>query len=155
MHIWIDADACPAVIRDILFRASARVGCAMTLVANRPLRTPESSPWIRSVRVADGFNVADQHIVASLAAGDLVITADIPLAAEVVEAGAVALNPRGELYTSENIRQALAARDLMTELRSDGLVSGGPAALGQADRQRFANALDRFLNRHASGVSET
>jgi len=145
MHIWVDADACPAVVREILFRAAVRVECAMTLVANRTLRTPPSCDWIDSVRVADGFNVADQHIVASLAAGDLVITADIPLAAEVVEAGAYALNPRGELYTIENIRQALAARDLLDELRSDGLVSGGPAPLGQADRQRFANALDRFL----------
>ena len=150
MHIWVDADACPAVVREILFRAAARVGCAMTFVANRTLRTPLSSPRINSVRVAEGFNVADQHIVAALAAGDLVITADIPLAAEVVEAGAYALNPRGELYTSENIRQALAARDLLTELRSDGLVSGGPAALGPSDRQRFANALDRFLTEHLS-----
>jgi uncharacterized protein YaiI (UPF0178 family) len=148
MHIWVDADACPAVIREILFRAATRVDCAMTLVANRTLQTPASCPRINSVRVADGFNVADQHIVDSLAAGDLVITADIPLAAEVVEAGAYALNPRGELYTTENVRQALAARDLMTELRSDGLVSGGPAALGAADRQRFANALDRFLTGH-------
>ncbi len=145
MHIWVDADACPAVIRDILFRAAARVECAMTLVANRPLRTPSSCRWIDSLQVSAGFNVADQRIVASLAAGDLVITADIPLAAEVVRAGAYALNPRGELYTSENVSQALAARDLLEELRSDGLVSGGPAPLGQADRQRFANALDRFL----------
>lgn len=148
MHIWVDADACPAVVKEILFRAAARVDCAMTLVANRPLRTPPASPRITSVRVADGFDVADRHIVASLAAGDLVITADIPLVAEAVEAGAYALNPRGELYTRENARQALAARDLMTELRSDGLVSGGPAPLGPADRQRFANALDRFLTEH-------
>ncbi|MFN2378118.1 MAG: YaiI/YqxD family protein [Candidatus Binatia bacterium] len=145
MHIWVDADACPAVVKEILFRAAARVGCTMTLVANRLLRTPDSSPGITSVRVADGADVADRHIVASLAAGDLVITADIPLAADSVEAGAFALNPRGELYTRDNVRQALAARDLLTELRSDGLVSGGPAPIGQADRQRFANALDRFL----------
>jgi len=150
MQIWVDADACPTVIRDILFRAAARVGCDMTLVANRGLRTPAENPRIRSVRVSEGFNVADQHIVASLAPGDLVITADIPLAAEVVEAGAFALNPRGELYTIENVRQALAARDLLTELRSDGLVSGGAPPIGQADRQRFANALDRFLTSRAS-----
>lgn len=148
MQIWIDADACPAVVREILFRASARTGCAMTLVANRTLRTPVVCSWIRSVRVADGFNVADQYIVGALAAGDLVITADVPLAAEVVEAGAYALNPRGELYTGDNIRQALAARNLLVTLQGDGLVSGGPPPLGQADRQRFANALDRFLNEH-------
>lgn len=149
MHIWIDADACPAVVREILFRASARVKCAITLVANRTIRIPASSSGlVDSVRVAEGFNVADQHIVDSLAAGDLVITADIPLAAEVVEAGAYALNPRGELYTSDNVSQALAARDLLESLRSDGLVSGGPAPLGQGDRQRFANALDRFLTEH-------
>jgi uncharacterized protein YaiI (UPF0178 family) len=149
MQIWIDADACPGVIRDILFRAAARIGCAMTLVANKTLRVPPSIPGITAVRVGEGFNVADQYIVASLAPGDLVITADIPLAAEVVEAGGYALNPRGELYTTENVRQALAARDILTELRSDGLVSGGPAPLSQADRQRFANALDRFLSGNA------
>jgi uncharacterized protein len=149
MHIWVDADACPAVVRDILFRAAERVRCRMTLVANRPMRTPAACAWIDSVCVADGFNVADEHIVASLLAGDLVITADIPLAADVVDAGAFALNPRGELYTIENVRQALAARNVLGELRSDGLISGGPAPLGQADRQRFANALDRFLTERA------
>jgi len=153
MHIWVDADACPAVVREILFRAAARVECAMTLVANRPMNTPSSCRWIDSVRVADGFNVADQTIVDSLSAGDLVITADIPLAAEVVKAGAWALNPRGDLYTKDNVRQALAARDLLEQLRSDGLVSGGPAPLGQPDRQRFANALDRFLAEHSPGGS--
>ncbi len=149
MRIWVDADACPAVVREILFRASARLRCTMTLVANRTLRTPESCDWITSVRVADGFNVADRYIADSLETGDLVITADIPLAAEVVEAGAYALNPRGELYTNENVRQALAARDLLVTLQGDGLVTGGPAPLNHADRQRFANALDRFLSQHA------
>lgn len=148
MQIWVDADACPAVIREILFRASTRLACSMTLVANQTLQTPPSCAWIRSVRVAQGFNVADQYIVRSLAAGDLVITADVPLAAEVVEAGAFALNPRGLLYTSENVLQALAARNLLVELQGDGMVSGGPAPLGQADRQRFANALDCFLTTH-------
>lgn len=145
MQIWVDADACPAVVRDILFRAAARIECSMTLVANRPMRTPPSSPRIRSVQVAYGFDVADRHIAASVAPGDLVITADVPLAALVVEAGATALNPRGQLYTRENVRQALAARDLLEELRGDGLVSGGPPPLDHSDRQRFANALDRFL----------
>ena len=144
MRIWVDADACPAVVKEILYRAAGRVQCRLTLVANQTLRTPDSA-WIDSVRVGEGFNVADAHIVASLETGDLVITADIPLAAEVVAAGGFALNPRGELYTTENVRQALAARDRLELLRSDGLVSGGPAPLGQADRQRFANALDRFL----------
>lgn len=144
MQIWVDADACPVVVKEILYRAAERVRCRVTLVANQTLRIP-SSPWIDSVRVGDGFNVADQYIVRALTPGDLVITADIPLVAEVVEAGALALNPRGELYTKDNARQALAARDRLEELRSDGLVSGGPPPLGQADRQRFANALDRFL----------
>jgi uncharacterized protein len=148
MQIWVDADACPAVVREILFRASARTGCAMTLVANRTLRTPDSCSWIRSVRVEDGYNIADDYIVEALGAGDLVITADVPLAAQVVAAGAYALNPRGQLYTSDNIQQALAARNLLVTLQGDGLVSGGPAPLDQADRQRFANSLDRFLTEH-------
>ncbi len=146
MHIWVDADACPKVIKDILFRASQRTQVALTLVANQPLATPPVA-WIKSVQVAQGFDVADNHIVQQVQLGDLVITADIPLAAEVVEKGVDAINPRGEHYTDANIRQRLAMRNMMEELRSMGEVSGGPARLGQTDRQAFANALDRFLAR--------
>lgn len=144
MHIWVDADACPRVIKDILFRAALRLGLPMTLVANQQVAVPPGS-GIRSVQVSQGFDVADNHIVQGAASGDLVITADIPLAAQVVDKGAFALNPRGEFYTRENIRQRLAMRNLMEELRSAGMASGGPAALSQADRQAFANQLDAFL----------
>jgi len=146
VRIWVDADACPAVIKDILYRACERVRVELTLVANQPLRVPRS-PLIRTVRVASGFDVADRHIAEHVAPGDLVITADIPLAAEVVAKGASALNPRGELYTEENIGERLAIRDMMDELRSSGAVGGGPPALSQRDRQVFANALDRLLAR--------
>lgn len=148
MQIWVDADACPSVIKDILFRAAERMQLKLTLVANQYLRTPPSS-LIRAVQVPAGFDVADRYITEQLAAGDLVITADIPLAADVIERQAHALNPRGELYTSDNIRQRLAVRDMMEELRATGQVTGGPASLGQADRREFANALDRFLAAHA------
>jgi len=144
VHIWVDADACPGVIKEILFRAAERVKLPMTLVANQPLRTPPSK-FIRSVRVAAGFDVADNYIVQQLQPGDLVITADIPLASEVIDEGGHALNPRGEFYTPENIRQRLNMRDFMEEMRSSGLVTGGPAALGQSERRAFANELDRFL----------
>jgi uncharacterized protein YaiI (UPF0178 family) len=144
MHIWVDADACPAVIKEILYRAAQRLGIHLTLVANQPLQTPPS-PWIRSVRVGHGFDVADKHIAEHLEPGDLVITGDIPLAAQVVEKGGDAINPRGERYTKENIRERLAMRDFMEELRSAGTPTGGPPPLGQADRQAFANALDRLL----------
>lgn len=147
MHIWVDADACPKLIKDILFRAALRTGLPLTLVANQPVAIPPA-PNIRSVQVGRGFDVADAHIVQSCTAGDLVITADIPLAALVVDKGAFALNPRGEFYTAENIRQRLTMRNLMEELRNAGMVSGGPAAMSQADRQVFANQLDRFLTRH-------
>lgn len=146
MHIWVDADACPRVIKDILFRAALRLQLPMTLVANQQVAVPPSST-IRSVQVSQGFDVADNHIVQGAAPGDLVITADIPLAAQVVDKGAFALNPRGEFYTRENIRQRLAMRNLMEELRSAGMASGGPPALSQADRQAFANQLDAFLAR--------
>lgn len=148
MHIWVDADACPAVIKDILYRAAERAKIRMTLVANKFLRTPPS-PWIRALQVARGFDVADSRIVAELAAGDLVITADIPLAADVIARGAHALNPRGEFYTPENIEERLALRNYLDELRGSGERTGGPAALDQADRKRFADQLDRFLARRA------
>lgn len=144
MRIWVDADACPAVIKEILFRAAKRTGVPVTLVANQPMRTP-SSKLIDSIQVGAGFDVADNEIVRRLAAGDLVITADIPLAAEVIENGGQALNPRGELYTPDNIRERLSMRDFMDTLRSSGVETGGPAALGPRDRQAFGNALDRWL----------
>ena len=147
MRIWVDADACPRVIRDILFRAAERVGVAITLVANQPMSLPPSR-LIRSIQVAPGFDVADNEIVKRLEPGDLVITADIPLAAEVIAKDAHALNPRGQLYTRENIRERLNMRDFMETLRSTGVNTGGPATLGERDRQAFANALDAFLARH-------
>lgn len=147
MHIWVDADACPKVIKDILFRAAERAQLPMTLVANQHIPVPPSQ-LIRSIQVGQGFDVADNKIVQDCAAGDLVITADIPLAAQVVDKGAFALNPRGEFYTVENIKQRLTMRNFMEELRNAGLASGGPAALSQSDRQAFANQLDRFLAKH-------
>jgi uncharacterized protein YaiI (UPF0178 family) len=146
MHIWVDADACPAAIKEILYRAAQRVGVPLTLVANQPLQTPPSQ-LIRSVQVRRGFDVADKQIAEQVQPGDLVITADIPLAAEVIEKGAEAINPRGEHYTAENIRERLALRDLMAGLRDAGEVTGGPSPFGPSDRQAFANALDRLLAR--------
>ena len=148
MQIWVDADACPKVIKDILFRAAARTGIALTLVANQPMQTP-SARHIRTLQVAPGFDVADNEIVRRVAAGDLVITADIPLASEVIAKGAHALNPRGELYTRENIGARLNMRDFMDNLRGSGIHTGGPPPLNQADRQAFANNLDRLLASHA------
>ncbi len=148
MKIWVDADACPAVIKDILFRAAKRTGVPLTLVANHPLRIPPS-PCIRFLQVSAGFDVADKEIVKRLGAGDLVITGDIPLAAEVIEKGGHALTPRGELYSVDNIREHLVMRDFMDTLRASGIDTGGPAALSQKDRQSFANQLDQFLTRHA------
>ena len=146
MHIWVDADACPAVIKEILFRAAGRRRILLTLVANSPLRTP-ASPLINAVRVPAGFDQADNHISAQVSAGDLVITADIPLAAAVIDKQAYALNPRGEFYDAENIRERLNMRDFMEEMRGIGEISGGPPPLNQSDRRAFANALDRFLTR--------
>ena len=146
MQIWVDADACPGVIKEIIFRAAERRQIRTTLVANQMLRTPPSR-FIRAIQVASGFDVADAHIVDQLAAGDLVVTADIPLASLVIERGAHALNPRGELYTRETIRERLGMRNFMESLRSAGVETGGPAAFSQADRQAFANQLDRFLAR--------
>ncbi len=146
MHIWIDADACPGVVKEILFRAAERLQIDTTLVANRLLRTPPSR-FIRAVQVPAGFDVADAHIVEQVAHGDLVVTADIPLAAAVLERGAHALNPRGEMYTASNIAERLSMRNFLEELRSSGVQTGGPAAFSQADRQAFGAALDRFLAR--------
>jgi uncharacterized protein YaiI (UPF0178 family) len=144
MHIWVDADACPVVIKQILFKAAQRTQLPLTLVANQPLTTPPS-PLIKSVQVEAGFDVADNYIVQQVEVGDLVVTADIPLAADVVEKGAYAINPRGELYTPENIRQRLQMRNFMEEMRNTGQASGGPPPLNNADRQYFANNLDRLL----------
>jgi len=152
MHIWVDADACPVVIKEILYRAAERVRVAITLVANKPLRTPPS-PHIKSVQVAAGFDVADNWIVQQVQIGDLVITADIPLAAEVLAKGGHALNPRGEFYTPDTIRERLALRNFMDELRGSGVMTGGPAVLNQSDRQAFANQLDRFLTNHVKSRS--
>ena len=146
MRIWVDADACPGVIKDILYRAAERAELHLILVANQVLRTPPS-PWIRVVQVARGFDVADNHIANAVESGDLVVTADIPLAAGVVEKGASALNPRGELYSRENVRELLDMRNFMDTLRSTGVETGGPSPFSQADRQAFANQLDRFLAR--------
>ena len=151
-EIWVDADACPTMIREILFRAAERTQTVVTLVANQPVRTPRSE-LIRTLQVPKGFDVADNEIVRRLAAGDLVVTADIPLAAAVIDKGGVALNPRGDLYTTENVKQRLAMRNLMTELRDSGTITGGPAVLGVRDRQSFANALDRWLARSSAAPS--
>ena len=144
MHIWVDADACPGVIKEILYRVAERTRLPLTLVANQWLKTPPY-PTIRSVQVPKGFDVADHYIADKAEAGDLVITADIPLAAAAIDKGALALNPRGELYSRENIRQALDLRNFMDSLRSSGVNTGGPPAFSQADRQAFANQLDRLL----------
>jgi uncharacterized protein YaiI (UPF0178 family) len=146
MQIWVDADACPNAVKDILFRAAERVQVLVTLVANQPVQVP-GSRHIRTVQVGSGFDVADNHIVQHALAGDLVITADIPLAAEVIAKGCLALNPRGEQYSEENIRQRLNMRDFLETLRSSGIHTGGPPAFSPADRQAFANQLDRLLAR--------
>ena len=151
MRILVDADACPNVIKEILFRAADRVRVPVILVANKPLRTPRS-PHVKSIRVPAGFDVADRRIAELLEAGDLVVTADIPLAAEVVERGGHALDPRGELYTEENVRERLAVRNLMDELRSSGVETGGPSSFGKAERRAFADQLDRLLARHAGSA---
>lgn len=146
MQIWVDADACPKVVKDILFRAADRVGVPLILVANQPVQVP-GSRFVSSIQVGAGFDVADNHIVQQSRAGDLVITADIPLAAEVIAKGCLALNPRGELYTEENIRQRLNMRNFLDTLRSSGIDTGGPASFSKADRQDFANQLDRLLTK--------
>ncbi|MFJ3044228.1 YaiI/YqxD family protein [Herbaspirillum chlorophenolicum] len=150
MQIWVDADACPGVIKDMLFRVADRTGIVVTLVANRGLRTPPSR-FIKSIVVPAGFDVADREIVKLVQAGDLVITADIPLAADVVAKGGVALNPRGELYTADNIRHHLSMRNFMEELRSSGMETGGPAAFSQGDSRAFARELDRYVQKSQAG----
>ncbi len=147
MHIWVDADACPGVIREILFRAAERTGVALTLVANQPVRTPPM-PSVRSIQVASGFDIADNEIVRLVQPGDLVVTSDIPLASEAIDKGAVALSPRGELHTADTIRARLNMRDFLDTMRASGVQTGGPPALSQADRQAFASHLDRLLSQH-------
>ena len=146
MKIWVDADACPVVNKDILCRAANRTEVLTTFVANQFIRLPPSR-YTQFIQVAKGFDVADNEIVLRVVSDDLVITGDIPLAAEAIEKGAVALNHRGELYTSQNIKESLKMRDFMDNLRSSGIETGGPSALSQSDRQAFANQLDKILSR--------
>lgn len=153
MQIWVDADACPNPVKDILFRAATRRGVVLTLVANKPLRIPPS-PHIRTVVVAAGFDVADTRITREMRPGDLVITADIPLAADVIHLGGLALDPRGGLYTRNNIEEKLAMRKFADKLRGSGIETGGPPPYSQNDRQAFANQLDRILTRHHQAESD-
>jgi len=153
MKIWVDADACPVVIKDILFRAAERTRVQMTLVANQALRIPPSR-FIDLLQVSSGLDVADDEIVKRLSVGDLVITSDIPLAAEVIEKGGHALNPRGELYSADNIRDRLNMRDFMDTLRSSGIYSGGPSTLSQSARNSFANHLDKLLTKYGKSADE-
>lgn len=148
MKIWVDADACPAAVKEILFRAAERVGIELTLVANRLIRIPPS-PYIRSIQVPSGFDVADGKIAELASMGDLVVTSDIPLAAQVIEKGGIALNPRGERYTRDNIGEALSLRNFMDGMRGSGVQTGGPPAFSHADRQAFARELDRLLSKPA------
>lgn len=151
MKVWVDADACPVVVKEILFRAAERTGVPLILVANQPLNVP-FSPNINVIQVAKGFDVADDEIVKRMSAGDLVITSDIPLAAEAIDKGGHALSPRGEIHTTENIRARLNLRDFMDTMRASGVdTGGGPAAFSQRDKQTFANGLDRFLTSYARG----
>jgi len=149
MQIWIDGDACPGEIKELLYRAAQRRKVKVTLVANQIMRVP-SSEFIDSIRVPAGMNVADRQIVEKVAAGDLVVTADIPLAAEIVAKGGVALDPRGTLYTDDNVGQRLASRNLLDDLRGGGLVTGGPSNFSSRDKQAFANQLDRWLTKALS-----
>ncbi len=153
MQIWVDADACPNVIKEILFRVSKRAKLTVTFVANQYIKTP-ASPYLKSLQVPGGFDVADDEIVRQVEDGDLVITADIPLADEVIEKGGHALSPRGELFTKDNIKPRLQVRDMMEAVRNSGIeMTGGQAAFGQKDKQTFANALDRFVARYHKPVS--
>lgn len=147
-QIWVDADACPVVIKEILFRAAERASVDVTLIANQPMRTP-TSRHVRAIQVPAGFDVADDEIVRRVRTGDLVVTQDIPLAAQVIDKGALAINPRGELYTTETIAQQLTMRNFMDELRGSGVDTGGPASFHARDRQAFANQLDQWLSRRA------
>ena len=152
MNIWVDADACPGVIKEILFRAAERTATQLTLVANHALRTPPSK-YITFLQVITGFDVADNEIITRLKPGDLVVTADIPLASEVIENGGHALSPRGELFTADNIKPRLNMRDFLDTMRSSGMNTGGPPPLNQTDRQAFANHLDRLLTKYATNSS--
>jgi uncharacterized protein len=147
MQIWVDADACPGEIKELLYKAAERVKVKLTLVANQPLRIPRSE-FIDTVLVRGGMNIADRRIVELAAPGDLVVTADIPLAADVVAKGAEAIDPRGGLYTEANIGERLALRNMLDQLRGGGQMSGGPSNFGSKDRQAFANQLDRWLVKH-------
>lgn len=147
MKILVDADACPTVVRDILFKAAKRTGVSVTLVANRSMRIPPLH-CVKFIQVPSGLDVADNEIITRLSAGDLVITGDIPLAARVIEKGGLALNPRGELYTADDIESRLSVRDFMDTLRASGIDTGGPPAMSQSDRQSFANQLDKLLTRY-------
>ena len=151
MNIWLDADACPVVIKEILFKAAVRTQVQVTLVANQILNIPPSQ-HIKFLKVSSGFDVADNEIIKRLNDGDLVITGDIPLAAEAIEKKAFVLSPRGELYSTDNIRARLSMRDFMETLRASGVDTGGPSALTQNDRQAFANHLDKLLNKYAKNV---
>ncbi len=151
MKIWVDADACPVVIKDILFKAAERRGVKVTLVANQLVQIPKSR-YINFIQVAQGFDVADNEIVKRMNAGDLVITSDIPLAADVIEKGGLALSPRGEMYTENNIKARLNMRDFMETLRSSGVDTGGPAAMNQGDRKAFANHFDRLITQYVKPV---
>jgi uncharacterized protein len=153
MQIWVDADACPNAVKEILFRAAGRRDIMLTLVANRPLRIPPS-PRIRIVVVPAGFDVADDRIAREMQSGDLVVTADIPLAAAVIQRGGQALDPRGGLFTRDNIEEKLAMRKFADELRGSGIATGGPPPLNHGDRQAFANQLDRILTRHHQSGSD-
>lgn len=144
MQIWVDADACPVVVKEILYRAASRWQCRVTLVANQALRTPPSA-WIRTQQVERGFDVADDYIVLHAEAGDVVITGDIPLAAQLVEKNIYVLSPRGETFSAENIQERLLVRDMLEEMRGFGMETGGPPAFSQTDRREFANALDRLM----------
>lgn len=149
MKIWIDADAAPNDVKEIVFRASARLELETAVVANQRLYTPANNPLVKAVIVAGGPDVADRHIIDHAERGDLAITADIPLAAALVEKGVLVLDPRGERYSEANVRERLSTRDFMDSLRSSGVDTGGPKPYGQQDKQKFANALDRLLTRHA------
>jgi uncharacterized protein YaiI (UPF0178 family) len=149
MQIWVDADACPNVIKDIISRAAQRAQIVAYFIANQLIRLP-ASPYLRAIQVEKGFDIADNYIAEHIQAADLAITADIPLAASVVAKGARAINPRGELYSEKNIREILNMRDLMATLRDSGVETGGPSPFNHADRQAFANQLDRLITQHQS-----
>jgi len=144
VQIWVDADACPVVVKEMLYRAAMKRKVTATFVANQPLRTPKS-PFLKTIRVGSGFDVADEYIVENVSAGDLVITADIPLASDVIAKDGHAINPRGNVYTKDNIGQRLSMRNFLEDVRSSGIQTGGPPPINAADKQAFGNALDRFL----------